>query len=148
VFQNNKTLEAYAGTHGQALVDRKPLLLTDDGRLPVAAWLWKAAVDPSTGAGIAFVCSNNPFNRAASPPCGDTDVCADGHWQAAVVTGWSFCCTMQQLVETVPEAAAAIVGGAGLKLLKKTSPATSSKTFFKSSETIDDDDHDDSSGKD
>lgn len=139
VFQNYKTLEAYAGTHGQALVDGKPLFLTVDGRLPVAAWLWKAVVDRSTGAGIAFVCSNNPSKSAASPPCGDMDVCEDGHWQDAVVTGWSVCCTLRQLVETVPGAAAAIVGGAGFKLLKRTSPATP-PTSSESAAMIDDDD--------
>lgn len=148
MFQNNKTLEAYAGTYGQALVDGKPLLLTVDGRLPVAAWLWKAAVDPSTGAGIAFVCSNNPSKSAASPPCGDMEVCEDGHWQAAVVTGWSVCCTLRQLVETVPGAAAAIVGGAGMKLLKRTSPSTPSTSSENEAMIDDDDDGSDDSGGD
>ncbi|CAI6360857.1 unnamed protein product [Macrosiphum euphorbiae] len=123
-MDNDKKLEAYAGTHGQAMVNGQPLFLSGDGRMPVASWLWKAVVDRSTGAGIAFVCSNDPFERAASPPCGDMDVCVDGHWHAAVVAGWSFCCTLQQLVETVPGAAAAIVGGAGVKLLKRQSACT------------------------
>nr|BAH72656.1 ACYPI001235 [Acyrthosiphon pisum] len=148
-MDNDKKLEAYAGTHGQAMVDGQPLFLTGDGRMPVAAWLWKAAVDRSTGAGIAFVCSNDPFKRAASPPCGDMDVCVDGHWHAAVVVGWSFCCTLQQLVETVPGAATAIVDGAGMKLLKRQSPATppmspdSAATMDDDEDDEDDDDDDD-----
>jgi len=146
VFQNDKTLEAYAGTHGQALVDGKPLFLTADGRMPVAAWLWKAVLDRSTGSGIAFVCSNDPFEQPASPLCGDMDVCVNGHWNAAVVAGWSFCCTLQQLVETVPGAAAAIDGVAGMKLLNRLSPATPPTTPESAATT--DDDHDDDDDND
>lgn len=145
MFQNDKTLEAYVGTHGQVLVDGQPLFLTIDKRIPVTAWLWKAVIDQSTGAGIAFVCSNNLLERKANPPCGDMEVCMDGHWQTAVVAGWSYCCTLQQLVETVPEAAAAIVGGADVELLDRLAP---SPTTAESEATTDDDDDDDEAEED
>lgn len=140
-MDNDKKLEAYAGTHGQTLVDGQPLFLTVDGRLPVATWLWKAVVDQSTGAGIAFICSNNPSESLmASPPCGDLDICLEGHWGDAMVAGWSFCCTLQQLVETVPEAAAAIVDGAGAKLLNRLTPAPPPTSPDSSATTNDGDD--------
>jgi len=141
VFQNDKTLEAYAGTHGQALVDGQPLFLTADGQIPVAAWLWKAVVDQSTGSGIAFVCSNDLSKTAAGPPCGDMDVCVDGDWNDAVVAGWSFCCTLQQLVESIPEAAAAIAEVSDLKLLNRFTLAPP-PTSLESSEMSNNDDGD------
>ncbi|CAH1726454.1 unnamed protein product [Aphis gossypii] len=144
-----RTLEAYAGTHGQALAGGQPLFLTDDGRLPVAAWLWKAVVDRSAGAGIAFVCSNDdPFQEegtaAARPPCGGPEVCVDGHWDGVATAGKSFCCTLRQLAETFPEAAAALAGvGADVRLLKKPPPPQPPPPTSAESVTAADDDDDD-----
>ncbi|XP_026804302.1 uncharacterized protein LOC113547914 isoform X1 [Rhopalosiphum maidis] len=144
-IDTGEILEAYAGTHGQALTDSgQPLFLTDDGRVPVAAWLWKAVVDRSAGAGVAFVCRNDPSQRtaAAGTPCGGADVCADGRWNAIAVAGMSFCCTLQQLAETIPEAAAAIVGvDADVGLLKRPPPPPkSSESVTTAYGDVDDDD--------
>uniref|UniRef100_A0A2S2NH30 DNA/RNA non-specific endonuclease domain-containing protein n=2 Tax=Schizaphis graminum TaxID=13262 RepID=A0A2S2NH30_SCHGA len=121
----------------------------DDGRMPVAAWLWKAVVHRSTGAGIAFVCRNDPSRRtvAAIPPCGGADVYADGHWNASTVAGMSFRCTLQQLAEAIPEAALAIDGvDADVGLLKRPSPTPPPKSS--ESVTMADDDDDDDDGED
>lgn len=102
----------YAGTHGQMSLAGAPVFLDAAGhRIPVARWLWRTAVDRQANAGIAFVCSNDPFDRTGRPPCGGggggADLCGANGWDALArdrgVFG-AYCCTVSQLKEAVPEA--------------------------------------------
>lgn len=104
----------YAGTHGQMVLAGDPVFLDADGhRIPVARWLWKVVVDRQDDAGIAFICSNDPFDRTERPPCGggghhhDVNQCGVNGWDIVATSHGVlsvYCCTVSQLKETVPEA--------------------------------------------
>lgn len=101
----------YAGTHGQMSFAGDPVFLDGVGRrIPVAGWLWKIAVDRQADTGIAFLCSNDPFDKARRPPCGGghgDDLCDANGWDVLArdrgVFG-TYCCTVSELKEAVPEA--------------------------------------------
>lgn len=84
------------GSHGILKIHDKPLYLDEENQaIPVPAEFFKIIIEPSTSAGIAVVCSNNPFlkNQPKDKLC-EEDICKANKWPVmrSYTHGYCYCC--------------------------------------------------------
>lgn len=116
VVERNLTVDIYTGTHGvlklnttteENFPEKEIFLYTNgaDQRVPVPKIFYKVVHDPTSGAGIVFIVSNNPF----LPNEENTDYCNDVSEQFEHVScnknnfalGYCYACKVSEFVKRV-----------------------------------------------
>ncbi|XP_022903824.2 uncharacterized protein [Onthophagus taurus] len=109
-----KDLVVYTGTHGVATLPHEEtgeeieLYLYVNGdvkQIPVPQLYWKVVYEPSTKSAIAFVGVNNPYVEDLTDQIICNDICDGINWlswdQHDSQDGYSYCCSVDELKETV-----------------------------------------------
>lgn len=105
----------YTGTHGVTTLPHEETgvatelyIYVDENNnkgLPVPQYYWKVVYNPDTQEGIAFVGVNNPYHYSDEDPILCTDICDQISWihwnQHDQRLGYSYCCTVDDLRQTV-----------------------------------------------
>lgn len=96
-----KNLDVITGTHGILTINNKPVYLDARNKaIPVPMEYFKIVYEPESNAGIALVCSNDPFLESTPEMLCKQDICAAANWPEFHIDfkkGFCYCCDPREM---------------------------------------------------